>query len=431
MTTSFPLKRLAPLALAFLAWPALATNGYFPHGYGLKAKGMGGTATALAQDAMGGANNPASMVWAGSRLDLGADVFSPRRDAERTGAGFPTLNGAVDSGRNYFLVPEAGYNRMINNDLSLGVTMYGNGGMNTSYPQGNFNCGGGSANMLCGSGSLGIDMMQLIVAPTVAWKFHPRHSVGASLLLGYQRFKANGLHAFDNAPGFPPFTQGPGNVTNNGTDSSTGVGVRLGYFGQINDRVSVGASYSPKMNMGRFDKYSGLFAGGGDFDIPENYGVGVAFKPAPAWLVAMDYQRINYSGVASVGNPSAAQAPLGAANGPGFGWRDIDVFKLGVAWQMNNKLTVRAGINHGGNPITPADVTFNIIAPGVMKTHYTLGATYAATSDSEFTAAFMMAPRQSVTGPSLFNGIMGAGAAGNETIRMRQYSLGVAWSRRF
>jgi long-chain fatty acid transport protein len=392
MTTTFRPIRLLPLALACFAWPALATNGYFPHGYGLKAKGMGGTATALAQDAMGGANNPASMVWAGSRLDIGLDVFSPHRDASRTDAGFPTLNGSVDSGRNYFPIPEFGYNRMINNNLSLGVTVYGNGGMNTSYPAGNFNCGGGSANMLCGSGSLGIDMMQLIVAPTVAYKFSPRHSVGASLLLGYQRFKATGLQAFDNAPGFPPFTQAPGHVTNNGTDSSTGVGLRLGYFGQITDRVSVGAAYSPKMNMGRFDKYSGLFAGSGDFDIPENYGVGVAFKPAADWLVAMDYQRINYSGVASVGNPSAAQAPLGAANGPGFGWRDIDVFKLGVAWQMNSRLTLRAGINHGDNPITPADVTFNIIAPGVMQTHYALGATYATSNDSELTAAFMVAP---------------------------------------
>ncbi|MFC5496090.1 OmpP1/FadL family transporter [Caenimonas terrae] len=431
MTTTFPLKRLAPLALAVLAWPALATNGYFPHGYGLKAKGMGGTATALAQDAMGGANNPASMVWAGSRLDIGADVFSPRRDAERSGAGFPTLNGGVDSGRNYFLVPEVGYNRMISNDLSLGVTVYGNGGMNTSYPAGNFNCGGGAANMLCGAGSLGIDMMQLIVAPTVAWKFHPRHSVGASLLLGYQRFKANGLQAFDNAPGFPPFTQAPGHVTNNGTDSSTGVGVRVGYFGQITDQVSIGASYSPKMNMGRFDKYSGLFAGAGDFDIPENYGAGIAFRPLPAWLLAMDYQRINYSGVPSVGNSSAAQAPLGAANGPGFGWRDTNVLKFGVAWEMNSKLTLRAGINRGDNPITPADVTFNILAPGVMRTHYTLGATYAMSSDSELTAAFMMAPRTSVTGASLFNGVLGAGAAGNETIGMRQYSLGIAWARKF
>jgi long-chain fatty acid transport protein len=424
--------RLAPVVAAvLLALPAFATTGYFPHGYGLKAKGMGGASTALAQDSLGGATNPASMVWAGSRLDLGADIFMPHRDSERSGAGFPTLNGSVDSGRTAFLVPEFGYNRMMNNDLSLGVSVYGNGGMNTTYPQGSFNCGAGAANMLCGSGGLGVDLMQLIVAPTVAYKIAPRHSVGASLLLGYQRFKATGLQAFDNAPGFPPFTQSPGSVTNKGSSSSTGVGVRLGYFGQLTDTVSVGASYSPKMKMGSLDEYKGLFAGGGSFDIPANYSAGVAFKPAAAWTVAMDYQRINYSGVAAVGNPSASATPLGAANGPGFGWRDIDVFKLGVAWQMNSLWTLRAGYAHGQNPISPADVTFNILAPGVMTSHYTAGFTYALTNDSELTGALMVAPRQSVTGPSLFNAVMGPGAAGTETIRMRQTTIGLAWSRKF
>ena len=96
----------------------------------------------------------------------------------------------MDSDKTAFLIPEFGYNRMMNDSLSLGVSVYGNGGMNTTYPQGNFNCGGGAANMLCGSGELGVDLMQLIVAPTVAYKVAPQHSVGASLLLGYQRFKA-------------------------------------------------------------------------------------------------------------------------------------------------------------------------------------------------------------------------------------------------
>jgi len=426
------LIKLAPVAAAVLvALPALATNGYFPHGYGLKAKGMGGASTALAEDSLRGATNPAGMVWAGSRMDLGADIFMPYRDAERSGAGFPTLNGSVDSDRTAFLVPEFGYNRMINSNLSLGVSVYGNGGMNTTYPQGNFNCGGGPANMLCGSGGLGVDLMQLIVAPTVAYKFNPRHSVGASLLLGYQRFKANGLQAFDNAPGFPPFTQSPGSVTNKGAATSTGVGVRLGYLGRLTDTVSIGAAYAPKMKMGDLDEYKGLFAGGGSFDIPANYSAGIAITPTPAWTVALDWQRIKYSGVPAVGNASMPVAPLGAANGPGFGWRDIDIFKLGVAWQMNSQWTLRAGYNHGQNPIAPADVTFNILAPGVMTSHYTAGFTYALARDSELTAAFMVAPRRSVSGPSLFNAVMGPGAGGNETIRMRETSIGLGWSRKF
>ena len=256
---------LAVLALqgALVATPALATNGYFPHGYGLKAKGMGGASLALSQDSLGGATNPAAMVWAGERVDLGIDAFSPKRDAERTGAGFATLNGQVESDKTLFWVPEAGFNRMLGANLSAGLTLYGNGGMNTTYPQGNFNCGGGAANMLCGSGTLGVDLSQLVVAPTVAYKITPTQSVGVALLLGYQRFKAEGLQAFDNAPGFPPFTGSPGSVTNNGYDSSTGVGIRLGWQGKFG-AFTAGAAYAPKMNMSRFDKYKGLFAGQGD-----------------------------------------------------------------------------------------------------------------------------------------------------------------------
>jgi long-chain fatty acid transport protein len=430
MKASKKLHRLTPLCALLMAGVASATNGYFPHGYGMKSQGMGGTSTALAQDSYGGANNPASMVWAGSRLDVGAAWFSPVRDAERSGAMMPTLNGKVSSDREHFLVPEMGYNRMLNNDLSVGVSVYGNGGMNTTYPQGNFNCGGGAANLLCGGGTMGVDLIQLVVAPTVAYKLNAQHALGASVLLGYQRFKMQGVQSFDNAPGFPPFTGAPGSVTNRGSDSATGAGLRIGYMGRLNDTFSIGASYSSKVNMGQFDKYKGLFAGGGDFDIPSNYSVGMAYSPNADWTIALDYGRINYSDVAAVGNQSLPVAPLGASNGPGFGWKDINIVKLGAAWRINPNLTLRAGYNKGDNPVTASNVTFNILAPGVITSHYTAGFTYALGKDSEVTAALMVAPRVTVSGPSLFNGFMG-GAAGNETIGMRQTSLGVAYSIKF
>ena len=423
--------RLVPLAALLATGSAFATNGYFSHGYGIKAKGMGGASTALAIDSMGGANNPASMVFAGERLDLGIDVFSPKRDAVRSGAGFATLNGKVDSESTVFFIPEFGYNRMLGRNMSIGVTVYGNGGMNTNYPQGNFNCGAGPANMLCGGGSLGVDMMQLIVAPTLSYKLNERHAVGVSLLLGYQQFKAYGLQAFDNAPGFPPFTGAPGSVTNRGYDSSSGIGLRLGYMGRLSEQFSVGATYAPKMRMGSFDKYKGLFAEGGDFDIPSHYTFGVAFNPTPALTVAVDFERINYSDIRSVSNPSAPMAPLGAANGPGFGWQDIDVWRLGLSWRASEALTLRGGYNKGGNPIGSADVTFNILAPGVVTDHWTAGFTWSMNKRDDISGSLMVAPRNSVSGSSLFNGVMGAGAAGSETIGMRQTALGLAWSRRF
>ena len=285
--------------------------------------------------------------------------------------------------------------------------------------------------MLCGSGRLGVDLLQLVIAPTVSYKVTERQSIGASLLLGYQRFKAEGLQAFDNAPGFPPFTGNPGHVTNRGYDSAHGAGLRVGWQGHLSDALTIGAAYSSKIYMSKFDNYSGLFAGRGDFDIPANYTIGIAWTPSNAWTVAADYVRIAYSKVAAVGNSSSAQAPLGADSGPGFGWQDVDVLKLGLSYRWSETLTLRTGWNHGSNPVQSSDVTFNILAPGVVQDHFTLGFTANIGKGSEITGAFMVAPRKSVTGPSLFNAVLGPGAGGTEMVSMRQTSFGLAWATRF
>lgn len=426
------------LALAGVMAPAFATNGYFSHGYGMKAKGMGGAATAMASDAMGGANNPASMVWVGDRLDLGVDWFRPIRSAKRDGGNAPF---SEDSTNNNFFVPELGYNKMMGSNMALGVTVYGNGGMNTTYNKGNtLNaagvCGAAPTNPLCGTGNLGVNLEQLVIAPTLAYKLNEKHSVGISPLIGYQRFGAAGLQAFAQ------ISSDPANLTNKGYDDAWGWGVRLGWQGRITDTVTLGAAYSSKINMAKFDKYKGLFAEQGDFDIPENYSLGVAWKAMPALTVALDYQRINYGGVASIANssrqsgctanpptgPGAGSGCLGGSTGIGFGWKSIDVWKLGFEYQYSNALTLRAGYNHGDSPIGSNDTTFNILAPGVIKDHVTLGMTYAVSPTSEITVSYMHAMENSVSGPAT-NPYFNVG--GTETIKMYQDSLGVAYGVKF
>ena len=58
----------------------------------------------------------------------------------------------------------------------------------------------------------------------------------------------------------------------------------------------------------------------------------------------LDYKRIFYSDVASVGDPSTNNAQFGASNGPGFGWRDINVYKIGAEWRYDPRWTLRAAI---------------------------------------------------------------------------------------
>jgi len=102
---------------------AQATDGYFSHGYGMKAKGRGGASTAMTTDTFGGANNPATMVWVGDRLDIGMDWFRPDREASRSGSAAGVNGSASGNDTKDFLIPEFGYNKLIRPDLSLGVSV--------------------------------------------------------------------------------------------------------------------------------------------------------------------------------------------------------------------------------------------------------------------------------------------------------------------
>lgn len=434
------------VAAAVAAPGAFATNGYFAHGYGIKASGMGGVSTAMTRDTFGGANNPATMVWAGNRMDIGATWFNPIRSASRSGAADTTMNGSAESDSTDFLVPEFGYNQMLNPNMSFGVTVYGNGGMNTDYPGGQLpyggTCGNGAGtgfnpvqtagstyNILCGSGRLGVDLRQLIIAPTLSYKLNENHSVGVSPLLGYQRFKAEGIQSFTG------FSADSTKLTNNGYDTATGFGVRVGWMGKMSDAVTLGAAYSSKIAMSKFGKYAGLFAEQGDFDIPSNYNLGVAFKASPTVLLGIDFQKIKYTDVKSVSNPSTnfgatTTGSLGPSNGRGFGWGDIDVWKIGVEHQYSKNLVLRAGIDKADNPITSRDVTFNILAPGVVENHYSVGFTLAMDKNTELTGAYTYVSENKVSGSSLFNTFTG-GTSGNEEIKMNQNSLGIAWSSKW
>lgn len=452
--TSFPRKTLLAVMLAGSFTAAHATNGYLAHGYGIKGKGMAGASVAMTHDAFAGANNPAAAAFAGKRWDLGVDLFSPRRSIERSGSDGGAFDGKESSRENYFLIPEFGYNNQLSDTLAINLTVYGNGGMNTNYKGDKFACPDffgpsmGAAivtkNAHCGSGKLGVNLEQLILAPTVAYKIAPDHSVGISALLAYQRFKAYGLDAFS---GFGVSVE-PSKLSDEGNSSSKGIGVRVGYLGKLNDQITVGASYAPKINMSKFSKYKGLFAEGGDFDIPVTYTVGLAIQATPTVLFAIDHQKIKYSDVDSVGNASRdifnAFIPdpnnpdtnyfFGGKKGPGFGWRDVSVWKLGVQWQASPTWTLRAGYNKGDNPIRKEDVTVNMLAPGVVKDHYTLGGTMALDKESELSFFFMHARSEQVKGNSLFTDFlqnMGAPNFGTDKIQMYENSIGIQYSKKF
>jgi long-chain fatty acid transport protein len=283
--------------------------------------------------------------------------------------------------------------------------------------------------MIFGNGKLGVDLIQLFIAPTLAMKINENHAVGVSFRIAYQRFKAYGLQNFAFPPPFNA-SSAPNNVTNKGYDSSWGYGIGLGWTGQLTPTFSLGITYQSRTWTQKFGKYQGLFAEQGDFDIPENYGVGFAWKATPQLTIAGDVQRINYGSIKSIANPgggvggclSTSSCHLGDRNGPGFGWDDITVYKLGLSYDVNKDLTLRTGYSTTDAPYANTETFFNILAPGVVKNHLTLGATWRLANGGELSLAYMHAFKNTVTGSQPI------GTVGN---RMYQDSFGLAYGVKF
>lgn len=418
----FTLKHAVLTAACMAAFPVHATNGYFLPGFGIRSQGMGGVGIAYGRDSLSTAANPANAVNIGMRGDMGFAVFNPERHAavgaDAGGDYFYGFHGNVESDAKYFIMPEMGFSMPLDDKLHIALAVVGNGGMNTTYPDNFFSF---NDSVPSRDQKVGVDMMQVLVPITAAYKINEEHAIGASLVLAETRFRAYGLAAFPYFQTLAPvfkITSDPVHMTDNGFDYSYGAGIRLGWLGKfMDDRLNVGLTYASKAYMTKFDKYRGLFAEQGDFDIPENYGIGIAIKPVKNLVVAADVMRINYSNVASVGNPgmSSPVGPtgipsvadtiktgttdkqLGMDNGMGFGWTDQTVYKLGVQYGVNNKLKLRAGYNYGKSPIPDNQVTFNLLAPATVERHYSLGFTYKANDNLEVSGTYMYAASNSQT----------------------------------
>lgn len=458
MKTMVKKSLLAIAVSGVIASPAVnATNGYFAHGYSTKEKGLAGAGTAYSQDAMAAATNPAGMAFVGERMDLGLSLFSPSprsytvtgtpHAAEGPGGTYPfgsminaTPGTTYESDNDLFLIPHFAYNWQLDEDSTAGVTVYGNGGMDTEYPAAATPNGTGTFQ----TGTAGISLAQLFVNLSLTKVIEPKHAVGASLVLAGQRFEASGLE------GFTPMSQDPNNLSGNRKSDSFGAGLKFGYQGQVTKGIRVGLAYQSKISMTNFDEYKGLFAEGGDFDIPSTYNIGASFDVGKSGVIVADIQRINYSDVAAVSNPISnlftgclpggfpgnagpggmGAGCLGGSNGGGFGWEDMTIIKIGYQFDVGDKNTFRVGYSHGDQPIPESETLFNVLAPAVIEDHFTAGWTMKMGANQELNLAGMYAPSNSVKGPNPADG--GAANGGTDIeIEMSQWELQAGWAWKY
>jgi long-chain fatty acid transport protein len=345
-----------------------ARNDFIPHGFGMKAKGMGGASIAYQEETHGAGWNPAGLAFIEDRFDFanaGIDWFKPTQDNDQM------MSDDNASKKEHFIMPELGFNMTLRDELSFGLLVYGNAGMNTSQ------------------NTVGIDLSQLFFAPTLTKRFG-KHALGISLNMAYQRFFAKGL---DNPA-----------ITNQEYDYSMGLGGSVGWQGQFSNQVTLGAFYRFRTRMDEFEAYKGLLAENGEIDVPSAFGVGIAFHATPKTVVAFDVLKVKYADVEAFSNPllhAESDSNNGLMTG-GFGWNNQTNYKLGISYKYNNRLSLRTGLNY---------------SQLALDKQVTLGGTWHFNKRSEMSVFYM----------PVFDNLLDGDKSGEQSMYHNSFGVSYGW----
>ena len=379
------------ILMAGFTQTTFATNGYQLIGIGGYQKSLAGAVTAKPGSAMTAITNPAGMARIGKRTDFSLEMFSPERYVDFT----PLGGSKQDSSAEQYGVPALGWTAPIedDSDIYFGGGIYGTSGMGADYPQTLVSPAGGAfGNATYFDGYSAIQFWQM--APTIAWNHDDKLTLGISLNIDYQSVSLKETLMADTDANTIPETNMV-NLDLSRTAQAFGFGLSLGLLYDINDQITIGASYKSKqefsdleynLNYGDIMDSMGFFSITGcagnicpagtyklELDYPEIFAMGIAYSPTKPLTISLDLKLIQWSETLNTLNISG---PNGEKIILPSGWDDQTIIALGVEYDVNEKLRLRAGYNQSDASIDNTDTFNNLILPATTEKHFAIGADY-------------------------------------------------------
>jgi long-subunit fatty acid transport protein len=180
----------------------------------------------------------------------------------------------------------------------------------------------------------------------------------------------------------------------------TGVGFNVGFQAQVSPNFRVGGVYkkAPDFEFTQVDTipFTPILTRTGDFQVPDTLGLGVAWRPSDALLIAADYVRVGHE---ALKHDFIDFQAISTGLEDQLEINDTNEFHLGVEWtltQLSVPPALRAGVwfdpqhatryvSDGTNSET--DTRFQFILPGGEDLwHYTFGIGLPVSRRFEFNA---------------------------------------------
>jgi long-chain fatty acid transport protein len=302
------------------------------------------------------------------------------------GAGDSSSDSAADTS----VIPEVSIASKINDNLYIGVGMWGTAGMGVDYRDAaSVKAGGTQMQMVTN-----LQLMQFGVP--VAYKLGGV-SLAVTPVLQYGSLDINYEYPGNSDPAAPAA----------GTNFGAGVaqdlkfGYNLGVAYEMSG-LTVGAMFKSQIDMeytGVLTKTVSAFTQTGynndKLSTPAEIGFGVSYKMGES-TIAFDYKNVQWSK---------------AKGYEDFEWEDQNVFALGYEY-VTTGWAVRLGYNYAKSPIsektnaTPNSAgltggtvnTFNLLGfPGIVTSHITVGGSYDISKTTSVDLAYVYAPEVTET----------------------------------
>jgi long-chain fatty acid transport protein len=391
---------------------------------------MGGVGVAGARDDILGVlyHNPAGLMGLdGHHAAFSMELFKPDRTLTAT---VPTqqglFTGSQESKSEFAPIPAFGWSSAIIEDkLVVGFGGLGIGGFGVDYRQNNLHP------LLApktqgGFGSVYSSFSLLKVTPAVAFAPSEKVWIGLAANVDWASLAVDPFPAAQPDGSFYPSATA--------ADVVFGFGFQAGVIYRLTEALNLGFAYSSKQVFDEFN-WNSTNANPTDpafgthreisfqMDAPAIIAGGVSFQATDRLFLAGDIKRFQYS--STDGFEKSGFGPTGAVEG--FGWDDITVVAVGSEFQATDRIALRAGYNHSGNPIPDENSFFNVPAPAVIEHHLTLGFGVDLAEGVGVSAAYYRAFEGEVSGP-IYHPAMGAIPQSNVTSTLSENSFVVQFS---
>jgi long-chain fatty acid transport protein len=371
------------LVLLFTATSSFAAGFRLPEA-GVKAMGMGFAFTAQADDPSAIYFNPAGLTQLKGQNIMVGVTYVRENGAEFTGTtpvddastGFTTVKSETQKTLNFF-IPNAYYTRTTNSgDVAYGVGIFAPFGLGQEYNN--------KSTSIFRNQITKIDLMTVVVNPTIAFKINEFLSVGAGIDWMY------GKATLGKTPWAP--TLGGNLYESELKGDGDAWGYNFGLLLKATENFRIGANYrSPftlKIKDGDVDLSNistnasvvGLLGGltstkaSATIAMPATFALGAAYTVGRL-TVEVDADWTFWHSFGSL--PVTLQdqrSPILVSTDTQKNWKDVCALRFGGEYRVTDPLALRAGIVYDPSPV-PAD-TMGPELPDADRMNYMVGAGY-------------------------------------------------------